>query len=190
MPTVDTTKVWTYEDYLALPDDGIRYEIVHGELWMTPAPSSYHQTLSKRLQYLLYRLELEGQGAVYDAPIDLFLPGATPVEPDLLFLGPDQLHLCVKRGIEGVPLLVVEILSPSTAGRDRGPKRALYAAAGVPHYWLGDLYARVVELFEFRDGSYRLAATVAAGDIHPVPWLPDLELDGNFLFEGIPEVED
>ena len=187
---MDSTKVWTYEDYQSLPDDGVRYEIVHGELWMTPAPTSYHQTLSKRLQHPLFKLELEGKGVVYSAPIDVFLPGATPVEPDLLFLGPDQLHLCVKRGIQGVPLLVIEILSPSTARRDRGPKRALYAAAGVPHYWLGDLYARVVELFELHEGGYRLAATVGTGDKHQVPWLHDLELDGDFLFAGIPEVED
>lgn len=77
---------WTYEDYRQLPEDGNRYEIIDGRLYVTPAPSPYHQILSGRLFHSFYPLSQTGKGQMLFAPVDLLMPGATPMPPDLVFL--------------------------------------------------------------------------------------------------------
>jgi Uma2 family endonuclease len=159
-----TSKFWTYEKYRQLPDDGIRYEVIHGELLMTPSPSPTHQTLSRRLQFVFYQLEQQGQGQIFNAPIDLMIPGGTPVQPDLVFLRQNQAHLVTSRGIEGVPELVVEILSPSTATVDRTKKLHLYAAAGVRRYLLLDPGSQTMEILLHDGEGYRLEASLGPED--------------------------
>lgn len=128
-----------YEDYASLPEDGRRYEIIDGALHMSPAPRPWHQTVSRRIQFALYaQLELAGLGQVFDAPVDLILSAHDIVQPDLVYLEGPQAGLITDRAIEGVPALVVEILSPSTRRRDVLTKSALYQRAGVPRYWLVD----------------------------------------------------
>ena len=154
-----------YEDYLVLPDDGRRYEILDGELAMSPAPTPFHQTVSRRVQFVLYQRELAGEGLVFDAPIDLILTDHDIVQPDLLFLTADQRHLVTDRGIEGAPALVVEILSPSTRRRDVLVKSTVYARCGVPEYWVVDPEIDRLEVFVLRDGAYVSALTADAPDV-------------------------
>jgi Uma2 family endonuclease len=113
-----------YEDYARLPADGKRYEILDGELYVSPAPSPFHQRPSKRLQRRLEDyFEVRGLGEVFNAPVDVILANHDIVEPDLLIAAnPGQIS---PRGIEGAPLLVVEVLSPSTRVQDRGVTRAV-----------------------------------------------------------------
>ena len=153
-------KEWTLADYEALPDDGNRYEVIHGELYMSPPPSPFHQTVSRRIQFLLYSLEQKDQGYIFDAPVGLLIPGATPVEPDLVFLTKDQRSYIKERYIEGPAHLVVEILSPSTASRDRTLKLNLYAQAKVPHYWIVDPAACTLEVYHLVDGCYQVRAAL------------------------------
>lgn len=157
---LSTGKIWTYEDYSALPDDGKRYEVIYGRLYVTPAPSSYHQILSRRLQFSFYEREREGEGMIFDAPVDLLMPGSQPTQPDLVYLKPGQESLVTRRGIEGVPELVVEILSPSTATVDRTVKRRVYEEAGVRRYLLLDPSARTLEVFLLDGPTYRLEASL------------------------------
>lgn len=160
----DTKKVWTYEDYLQLPDDGKRYEIIDGVLYVSPSPTTPHQELSKRLQFFLYQLEQAGQGVVYGAPLDVLMPGCTPVQPDLLFLSSEQRGMIKKQGIRGAPFLLVEILSPGTRGLDRVKKLNKYASAGVSNYVIVDPEVHSLEWFQLEGEGYRLAQSLGDED--------------------------
>lgn len=185
---LDSEREWTYEDYRALPEDGNRYEVIDGRLFASPAPSPYHQTLSRRIQFLFYPLEQAGQGQIFNAPIDLLMQGATPVQPDLVFLTSEQASLVTRRALEGVPELLVEILSPSTAGRDRTLKLNKYATCGVPHYWIVDPFARTVEMYRLFDHHYRLESALNEHDCIDCAHFAGVTLDMPALFAGIPPV--
>jgi Uma2 family endonuclease len=110
----------TYEDYVLLPNDGKRYEILHGELTVTPASSTKHQTASGNLLVLLsHYIKERDLGKLFHAPIDLILEFTSVLQPDLLFVSKARHHIVTERAIEGVPDLVVEILSPTTSRTDR-----------------------------------------------------------------------
>jgi len=125
-----------YADCLAMPDDGKRDEIVQGDLYVTPSPSPLHEHGSRRLERQLEDFfHPRTPGEVFNAPIDLILASGDVVQPDLVVdSDPRQIS---KRGIEGAPLLVVEILSPATRKQDRGVKSRRYAEFGIAHYWIG-----------------------------------------------------
>ena len=167
--------ILTYKDYEALPADGRRYELHDGELSVTPAPTPRHQEISGNLNEILRgHVKTWGLGKVFYSPIDCILSDITVVQPDLLYLDPTRLHLVSARGIEGPPTLVVEILSPSTAGTDRSTKRQLYAKYGVPHYWIVDPEARTIEVHVLSEGKYQLAARVFGSEAVSLPPFPDL----------------
>lgn len=151
--------VLTYEDYCQLPNDGRRYEILDGELAVTPAPTPSHQEVLGNLFRLLDdHVRPRRPGKVYVAPIDVILARTSVVQPDLVFVRAERLSLVSARGIEGPPDLVVEVLTPTTEAQDRGPKLQLCARYGVPHYWLADPDARRLEAYELAGTSYRLVA--------------------------------
>lgn len=146
----------TYEDYCALPDDGRRYEILDGELAVTPAPVPNHQEVIANLLAPLHgHVTARGLGKVFPAPIDVILADTSVVQPDLVFVRAERLSLVTARAIEGPPDLVVEVLSPTTEARDRGVKRELYARFGVPQYWLIDTEARRLTAYELAGTTYR-----------------------------------
>ena len=155
---VDRKTKLTYEDYLQFPEDGRRHEIIDGDHYVTAAPSFYHQWILTRLIVQLYRTICEpGRGYLAPAPIDTVLSEADVVQPDIVVaLGRDD-AVIRRECIEGVPDLVVEILSPSTAYRDRGLKLDLYQKAGVSEYWIVDPERKVVQQYVLTDGVYRSA---------------------------------
>lgn len=153
---VDRHKVWTYEDSLSLPTDGQRYEVLDGVLYVSPSPGTLHQILSRRLQFFFYQLELEGMGYIFNAPMDLLMPGCTPVQPDLIYLRREQRGQIKEKYLEGVPYLVAEILSPSTRSLDRVKKLNRFAQNGVPYYLLVDPEACTLEVLSLRDGRYSI----------------------------------
>ena len=155
MPDMTLPRRATYEDYRQFPDDGKRYEILDGEIYMTPSPSPRHQYVSKRLQRILERYFEDRLGyQVFDSPLDVILADDDIVQPDLLVVA-DRPQISA-RGIEGAPIVVVEILSPSRPAYDRLTKARRYAARGVLHYWLVDPEARTIECFRLDSGAYRL----------------------------------
>lgn len=129
---------WTWDDYLQLPNDGQRYEIIHGTLYVSPAPRYIHQLVTTRLASFLTRFVLERDlGAVLAAPLDVLLPDvANPVQPDIVFLKSENLPHPDAQNFEGVPDLVVEVLSPATSRIDQHVKFGAYEAAGIREYWL------------------------------------------------------
>ena len=154
-----------YDDYADIPPDRNRYEIIDGQLFVTPSP--IHQRVSRRLQRILEDyFHARGLGEVFNAPIDLILTFHDVVQPDLVVATPVQVSA---RGIEGAPLLVVEILSPSTARQDRTVKAKRYAALGVVHYWMVESGARRIECYGLAAGEYAMLVQ-AEGDavlVHP-----------------------
>ena len=109
-----------YAQYLTFPDDGNRHEIINGEHYMNAAPSTYHQTVSRRIQFQLYtQIELRGLGAVYDAPVDVQLSDNDIVQPDLVVVLNANRSIIIPAKIVGVPDMIVEIISPSSSENDR-----------------------------------------------------------------------
>ncbi len=143
-----------YSDLVVSPDDGKRYELVRGDLYVTPSPSPVHQRISKRLQRQLEAyFEDRSIGEVFNAPIDLILTNQDVFVPDLLVVA-DPSHV-TKRGIESPPLLVVEILSPSTRSVDQGVKARRYAELGVEHYWIVGPERRRLECHRLVERAFR-----------------------------------
>ena len=127
----------TYADYVAIPYDGLRHEIIDGDPFMNPAPNLYHQHVSRHLQLqLLLKIELAGLGVVINAPVDLQLSEHDIVQPDLVFVSLAKRWIITPTRIKGIPDLVVEILSPSNSKHDTKLKRTLYERCGVPEYWI------------------------------------------------------
>jgi Uma2 family endonuclease len=146
---------WTYEDYVKIPEDGFRHEIIDGEHYMNASPSTQHQHVSKRLQYQLYtKIELSGLGVLYDAPVDVQLSEFDIVQPDLVIILNVNVHKITPSKIKVAPNLVVEILSPSTASIDRTKKKDLYERTGVSEYWIVDPFEQQVDQWVLKAGVF------------------------------------
>jgi Uma2 family endonuclease len=150
MPLPQTKYTW--KDYVALPDDGIRYEILDGEVVMTPSAGSPHQGIQAELMIEFgNRIHRRGRARVF-GDLDCHLGPHDIVRPDLLVVLPEHNDRIKKTRVEGPPDLAIEILSPSTARRDRTKKLRRYEAARTPEVWLVDGNARTVTQFVF-DGA-------------------------------------
>ena len=163
-----TQGVWTYDDYARLPDDGKRYEVIRGELYMSAAPRPLHQRVITRLSFFLEGfLENSALGTAFVAPIDVILPQklGDPVQPDIVVVRRESLHIIDELNIRGAPDLLVEVLSPSNPAHDRSLKYDLYAEAGVLEYWIVDPRQRTVEIYLLRDGAYELAGQWGVGEV-------------------------
>jgi Uma2 family endonuclease len=175
---------WTREMVLAMPEDGNRYELLDGELLVTPAPGPRHQDAVAALFTLLaaYLREL-GSGGVYFAPADLQLDGSQYLQPDLFVVPTPEGRRPDSWAEAGTPWLVIEVGSPSTARYDRLLKRGRYLRAGVPEYWVVDLDAAVVERWtRSHDRPEVLGDRL---EWQPVPDRPPLALDLPSLFAEI-----
>ncbi len=145
----------TYKEYVLFPDDGNRHEIINGDHYMTSAPSTYHQTVSKRLQFELYtKIELAGHGQVFNAPIDVQFSLYDVVQPDLVAMFANTRAKITPAKIIGPPDIVVEIMSPSTASNDLELKRRLYERNGVGEYWIVDPHDNSIRRLVLQDGVY------------------------------------
>ena len=147
---------FTHADLLAMPEDGKRREIVEGELFVTPSPNLNHQRISRRIGLVLANyLEANPIGEIFDAPMDVILSDFDVLEPDLLIVLNEHREI-LKTWVEGTPDLVVEILSATTAKRDRGLKLKAYARHGVKEYWIVDPDQRAIEVYRLGRERYRL----------------------------------
>jgi Uma2 family endonuclease len=137
------TKRWTLEEVHSLPDDGNKYELVRGELFVTPPPTDPHETIAARLTRLLDPyVEREKLGYVYRPHAVMRFDGSE-VEPDLMVRQPNA-NAAPTWDNAPIPILVVEIFSPSTRRRDQVQKRSLYMDAGVAKYWMVDAERRTI----------------------------------------------
>jgi len=176
---------WTYEDYKKLPDDGRRYEIIEGVLYVTAAPNFDHQyTVTRLLVHLDDLVTRRDLGIVLVAPFEVHLPDvARPVQPDVLFVDAGRAPRPGAADFTGAPDLIVEVLSPSTARTDRLVKFGAYERAGVREYWLVDPRTRSVEVYALsEDGTYDMAGQYTPGETVTSTVLSDLALPVDDLF--------
>jgi len=180
--TITEKKKYTYEDYLKTPDDK-RYELIEGDLLMTPAPVPRHQRISRKIEFQLEKFVTEKDlGEVFDAPCDVRLDDENVVQPDIMFISKDRLHIIGEKNIQGAPDLVIEILSESTAYRDLVQKKKLYARFGVREYWVVDPGEHFVEMYTLKQGLYTLWRSYGKEETLETPLLKDLRIDLQSVF--------
>ena len=178
---------FTYDDYKTLPEsETLRYELLDGELVMVPSPSIRHQRVSRNLFEVLNAYVREsGRGEVLYAPCDVYLGINDVVQPDLIYISAERSDIIGEEEIQGAPDLVVEILSPSSAPRDRVYKRTLYARYGVREYWLVDPQTRTVEVLRLGGRGFRKIGLYGEGEDFASPLLPGLEISVADVFRGV-----
>jgi Uma2 family endonuclease len=165
------------EDIWDTPDDGNRYEVIDGVLYVTPPPLEPHQRGSTNLVgHLWQHIRLHRLGTLYAAPFGVVLDEDNGVQPDIVYVSNARQGLIVERGLEGAPDLAVEFLSRSTQSRDRGVKMRRYAAAGVMHYWIVDPRTRTLEAYRLTESGYELTGTYGPGSTFRPELFPGLEI--------------
>lgn len=174
--------LFTYDDLAHTPNDGKRYELCDGELVVSPAPTTEHQSIAAHLGGLLLRAEEAGFGRMFPAPTDVVFSQHKATQPDLLFIRRERLHIITKANIQGAPDLIVEILSPGSREDDLGWKMTLYAREGVPFYWVVDPETRTVQPYTLREGGYVTEPPLRPGDILACPLFPGITIDVARLF--------
>ena len=169
--------ITTIEKLLALPDDGLRHELLDGVHVVTPAPSLLHQrTLRALLEHLRTVLTGRAEVEMFWSPADVVLGPRTLVQPDLFVVRRTPGQPLKRWADVGIPLLAIEVLSPTTAPRDRGAKRRIYQRAGVGEYWIADPDARTIEVLQLRGGTYAAAGYFTAAERLSSPTLPGLAI--------------
>jgi Uma2 family endonuclease len=176
---------WTVDDWARLPNDGNRYELIDGVVYVTTAPSTHHQWVNGRLYRFLDEhidAQVPPPGILLVPPFGVILPTG-PVIPDLVYLHMHNIDRLTGKRIEGVPDLVVEIASPSTAAYDRREKQDAYAQSGIPEYWWVEPANRTVEVLVLeQSGRYRTHALVERQSPIPSLQIPGLRFPVERIF--------
>jgi Uma2 family endonuclease len=167
MPMLALNRQWKADDLKDFPDDGNRYEVIDGELFVSPSPSLDHQDAVYRIhQMLASYVDQQGIGYVYSSPADVTFSAGRSIQPDV-FIVPLANGRRPRAFIEVKRLLVaIEVLSPSTARADRVTKRALFRDEGVVEYWIIDLDARTLERSTLADSRPEILA-------EKLEWFPE-----------------
>jgi len=175
---------WTYADYQKLPDDGKRYEIIKGILFVTNAPNMDHQyTVTEIVAELRNFVKVQKLGRVFVAPCEVHLSAESkPVQPDIFFI--PQARLPQRRApfFAGAPDLIVEVISPGSIRLDRVVKFTEYEQTGVAEYWIVDPLAQIVEVYVLSRGEYGLLGTFKDEDMVQSQVLAGIEIVANLLF--------
>lgn len=182
-PIVVEKKKYTYEDYLKIPDDKGRYELVNGELLMTPSPIPNHQRISGKLEFVVRKFVTENNlGEVFYAPCDVYLDDENVVQPDILFISKDRLNIIGDKNIQSAPNLVIEIISENSVYRDMVQKKRLYARFDVKEYWIVIPEEKEVEVYILKGEAYQLYKTYTKVDILESPSLKGLKIGLKEIF--------
>lgn len=176
---------FTYDDYLLFPDDGRRHELIDGEHYMPPSPSERHQRIALNLAYAIAAfLKHSPVGRLYTAPFDVVFSNLDVVQPDLVFVSSARTSIITAKNIQGVPDLLIEILSETTRKTDEIIKRKLYERYGVQEYWIVDPELEAVKVYRMTPHGYSRVAELSheASDILSTFLLPELSISLIDLF--------
>ena len=175
--------LWTYQDYACIPEDGHRYEVVNGVLYMSPAPNMGHQRIVGRIfYYLVTHVDLPGLGQVYQAPTDVELSPGDVVQPDVLVVLNSHLDRVTPSRLIGAPDLVVEVASPRTARHDLSEKLYAYARAEVPEYWIVNPDAQTIEVLVWESWVYRSLGLFSGHIMLPSQVVPEFPVSVEQFF--------
>lgn len=141
--TIDRSKQWTVQDYLQL-EEGLLAQLIDGELIMSPAPTTQHQRVLRRLYDLFNQVN---HGEIFFSPIDLYLNDKNILQPDLIFISEENKSIISEKGIMGPPEIIIEVISPSNSFVDRNTKKRKYIEFGVIEYWIVDPGNKTLEIY-------------------------------------------
>jgi len=176
---------WRYDDYQRLPEDGKRYEIIEGVLYVANAPSLEHQFAAFKVAF---HLELfvgsRSLGLVVPAPFEVHLSEfSRPVQPDVIYISAARQPPFGVKIFEGAPDLIVEVVSPSSIRLDRKTKFDAYEAAGVAEYWIVDTKTRSVEVYTLARGEYAVHGQYTGDEVIASALFPELQIKTSLLFQ-------
>lgn len=173
----------TYQDYLNLPEDGNRYEIMNGELIMVPAPNTIHQDIILNIVEELRKfVKISQKGKLYIAPIDVVLSETNVVQPDILFIAKEHFNIITEKNISGAPDLIIEILSPSTGYYDLVEKKEIYEKFGVQEYWIVDPRKQRVEIYTNIENRFKLIQQLQKEGVLKSKVLEGFQIDVKNIF--------
>ena len=153
---IDLPRKYTAKDYFNLPE-GSPYQLIEGELIMTPSPYTVHQAISRNLEMIIANyVKKNKSGYVYDAPIDVYLDNKNAYQPDIIFISNGNKDIIKKTGIDGAPDLVIEILSESNAYYDKKVKKMVYERSGVAEYIIINPKTKSIDVFRKTDGNSKI----------------------------------
>ncbi len=174
----------TRRDYQAMPAGPPYYQVIEGNLVMSPSPNTFHQIIAGRIHQLIANyLEKHALGEVFIAPLDVYLGDVNVYQPDILFVSNRRRGIITEQGIEGAPDLVVEPLSPATARYDKGSKREVYARFGVKEFWLVDAETRSIQVYLPSKNAEEPIATHGEKAIFESSVLPGLRIKNAAIFK-------
>ncbi len=180
---------WNHELWETLPDDGNRYEVIDGVLYMSTAPSFFHQWIVLRLVELVgTAAKQQGLAIPFFSPIGVLMPGCDPVQPDFGLIRAANSGIIRDRRVRGIPDLLAEILSPGNRAYDERVKLEAYARAGLPEYVIIDPGARALRHYRLAPaGQYDNPRTYQGDEPIRFDCLPTIEFRAGDLFEGAPD---
>ncbi|MCD9025610.1 Uma2 family endonuclease [Cohnella silvisoli] len=180
----------TYEMYADMPEDGKRYEVADGQLeLMSPVPTPFHQLISNELQLIL-NSSCRNDYIIFSAPLDVIFSDREVRQPDLLMIHRSRLSIVGKRGINGAPDLVVEIMSDHSRRRDKLHKTKAYAKYGVPEYWIIDMTSSTLEQYSLHGAVYELIELYAEEEAIRSDKFPCVSFSMRQLMQEIPDLPD
>jgi Uma2 family endonuclease len=173
----------SHTDLERAPEDGRRYELYDGEVFVVPAPLPKHQVVADRLTVMLSHYVRRHGGFAVSSPIDIVFSDFDVLQPDLVYFSADRAHLVdLNRVIRDAPDLCVEVLSPSTAATDRGKKMQMFARYQVREYWIVDPNAESLEIYELGADGYQLTGIASGEQSISSSSLPGLTFPAGSLF--------
>jgi len=179
-----TVERFSVADYRSMPEGPPYYQLVEGELIMSPAPNFRHQVIAKNLFRLIDNyLQREPVGETYFAPVDVFLSDDDVFQPDVFFLAVANRRLAQADGVHGAPDLVVEIVSPGSAQLDKKRKRAIYARHGVKELWLVDPVLEQIHRYDFSTDAAKPVRIVDSDETFATPLFPGLVVSAATVFQ-------
>jgi Uma2 family endonuclease len=174
----------TVEEYRAMPEGPPYYQLIEGELIMSPSPNRFHQVVTANVFTILRNhVDRHSLGIVYFAPMDVYLSDITVVQPDVLYVSNANKHVLADDGIRGAPDLVVEVISPSNGPLEMRRKRPLYARHGVKEEWLIDPNLEQIHRYDFAANTSKPVRIVDRDESFETPLLPGLIINAADVFK-------
>jgi Uma2 family endonuclease len=176
----------TVHDYMGMPEGPPYYQLIDGELYMSPSPNWRHQDIGGNLyKKISIYLEKHDIGRVFIAPLDVCLTEINVFQPDVFFISNQRKKILGERHVEGAPDFIVEILSKTTAHLDRGHKRKIYARTGVKELWFVDLDLKQIEVYDLKKSADTPMATYSGQEKVTSPIFPGLKFSLSEIFRGV-----